>query len=562
MERSRSATIGLIAFALVIASDLGYLLVVIVGGVDPTEISVINIVFRVATVWSPVLVFWVAVATSTVRRTPVLLAALGVTSWAGGSIVYNVVLDRSGHVPSPNLSDVGYTAFYVFMVAGFVAFAARGTLRAAVRLSLEIVISALGTTSVLLVLVQPILNAPASTFETRPYTLAYPMLDVALVALTAGFASNPAFAASRRIWWFVAGVGVFVATDLAYALLTAADDYRAGIFTDAGWPLGLALMAWWALGFASAPRVTAIRRSTPLLGVIVPAASAVAAITVLVYATQQPVNIAAVATATATVVLTAIPIVTRQTSMSRLITGQNRLLIDLRELDTSKSEMMATLNHEMRTPLTSVLGYLEVVRDGAGGDIPKAADDMLGAAEHSARRLHAIVDEMLILTRLDSHGLDVEMLPLDVNTVVARVVSQLQPVAEGRQVTLRLVTDATPIVLGDDSRLGHALTTVAENAVKFTPNGGTVTVSVTTRKHDRPVVITISDTGMGVPAADLPHLFERFYRGSNASSSAVGGSGLGLAIARGIVELHGGRISAKSVLGEGTTMKVTLPAAE
>jgi signal transduction histidine kinase len=566
MARSRSATIGLVAFALVVASDVAYLVAVLLLDLDPQSASILNIVFRTLTVWTPVLVFWVAVVVATSRRTPLLFAAIGVTAWAAGAAIYNVLKGDSGYVPSPAPSDIGYLAFYVFMVAAFVVLGARGTRRDMVPVALEATIAALGTTSVLLVLAQPVLEAVASQplFSSRPLTLAYPLLDVALVAVTAGYASNPTLVATRRVWWLIAGIAAFVATDLIYAILAIAGTYRAGNITDMGWPLGLALMAWWALGFTTGPRTRVTRAgSMTALGLVAPVLSVVAAIGVLVYASQRAVNLPSVILATATVALTAIPVLTRQTLLSRLITGQERVLSELRELDVSKSEMMATLNHEMRTPLTSILGYLEVVRDGGGGEIPAPADEMLGAVEHSARRLHSIVDEMLILTRLDAHGLDVQMAPLDVGSVAQRVVDQLAPIAEGRQVALWLELDPrAPLVLGDDSRLGHALTTVAENAVKFTPNGGAVTISVTVRKHVRPVVIAVSDTGMGVPPDELPHLFERFFRGSNAHQSAVSGSGLGLAIARGIVELHGGRIRAESTLGEGTTILITLPAAD
>lgn len=559
MKRSRAATIELIAIALVVLCDLAYLVAVTILGIDPQAASSVNTFFRVVAVWTPVLVFWVSVIFTTSRRTPVLLAAIGVTGWAGGAVIYNLLLGSGAYVPSPNVSDIAYLSFYPFMVAAFVTLGIAGSWRAIVSVSLEAIIATLGTASVLLVLVQPILAAAASDSETRPLTLAYPLLDVALLAITAGYASSPALASARRVWWFIAGVALFVATDLAYALLTAAGEYHIGSVTDVGWAIGLALLAWWALGFTKPAKLRVAGRSSSALGVIAPLIAVVAAIGVLVYSSQQWVNVAAVVLAALTLALTAVPVLTRQTLLARLISGQERVLVELRELDVAKSEMMATLNHEMRTPLTSVIGYLEVVRDGAGGNIPSEADEMLASAEHSAKRLNSIVDEMLLLTRLDAHGLDVEMHPLDVVAIVERVVTQLTPVAEGRQVTLSLRTDATALVLGDDSRLGHAITTVTENAVKFTPNGGTVAVTVTTRKHERPVVITVTDSGMGVPAEDLPHLFERFFRGSNAT---IGGSGLGLAIARGIVELHGGRIRAESVLGSGTTMTVTLPAAE
>ncbi|WP_213813900.1 cell wall metabolism sensor histidine kinase WalK [Glaciihabitans sp. dw_435] len=565
MRRPRSALIGLLAFGLVVASDVAYFAIIYVFGVDPQAPSAVNAVFRMLTIWMPAVAFWVAAALATTRRMPVILAALAVTSWASGALIYNLLKGSNADVPSPAPSDIGYLAFYAFMVAAFIALGSILTRRAMVPVALEAVIASLGTASVLLVLVQPLLDEATRRSDTleRPLTLIYPLLDVVLVAITAGFASNPAVTATRRIWWFVAGIAVFVATDLAYALLSEGGDYRAGNWIDGGWPIGLALLAWWALGFIdSAPKLTT-SNSTTALGLIAPVFSVVAAIGVLVYASQRPVHIVAVVLATVTVGLTAIPVLTRQTLLSRVVNGQTRVLSELRELDESKSEMITTLNHEMRTPLTSILGYLEIVRDGGGGDIPREADEMLGAVEHSARRLHSIVDEMLILTRLDSHDLGVEMEPVNVGDIASRVVSQLAPIAEGRGVLLQLHLDENaPLVLGDDSRLGHALTTVAENAVKFTPNRGSVTVSVTVRKHLRPVVVTVTDTGMGVPADDLPRLFERFFRATNATQSAVGGSGLGLSIARGIVELHGGRIRAESVLGEGTTMIITLPSAD
>jgi len=561
MKASRSAWLGYLAFGFVLLCDATYLFLVFVAKVDPQSPSPINYLFRTLTVWAPVAVVWVAVIVATGRRTPLVLAAIGITSWAAGAAAYNVLMGTGGYVPTPAVSDIGYLAFYVFMVAAFIAVISPASRRSIVSVALEASIASLGTASVLLVLVQPVLDAAPLT--DRPLTLAYPLLDVALVAVTAGFASSPTFTSTRRVWWLIAGLTVFIATDLIYALLAIIGDYRAGALTDMGWPIGLALLAWWALGFTRPPRNSVPTASVPILGIVAPVFSVAAAIGVLVYSSQQPVNVVSVVLAAVTVALTAVPVLTRQTQSARLIAGQGRVLDELRELDASKSEMMATLNHEMRTPLTSILGYLEVVRDGDGGTVPPAADEMLSAVEHSARRLHSIVDEMLVLTRLDAHGLEVTMNPLDVRSVVERVVEQLTPIAEGRQVDLRLeIDDAVPIVLGDDSRLGHAITTVAENAVKFTPSHGTVTVSVTVRKHHRPVVITVSDTGMGVPAADLPHLFERFYRGSNALQSAVSGSGLGLAIARGIVEVHGGRIRALSVLGEGTTMIITLPAAD
>ncbi|CAN5271364.1 hypothetical protein BH11ACT2_BH11ACT2_09780 [soil metagenome] len=564
MVRSRDATLGRVAFALVLASDAAYLVGIAVLQNNPDWSRVVNIGLRIGPIWAPVLVFWIAAVSTRSRRLPLVLAALAVTAWASGDAAYNALMGDAGFVASPAPTDIGYLAFYGFLIAAFIALAAPGTRLSMLPAALEGTIASLGTASVLLVIVQPVLDSAVG----RPLSaatalgLAYPVLDIAIVAMTVGYASGPALAGSRRAGWFLGGIAVFVATDLAYAFLSNAELYRAGSIIDLGWPLGLGLLSWWALGFITPPRDRRAPRSVAALSLIAPILAVIAALAVLVYASQRPVSLAAVIAATLTVALAAIPILTRQTLLSRLVAGQARVVTELRDIDGAKSEMMATLNHEMRTPLTSILGYLELVRDGAGGAVPAEADAMLGAVEHSARRLHSIVDEMLILTRLDSHGVELHLEATAPRAIAQRVVDQLMPVAAGKNVDLRFAADPGPRVMADHAQLGHALTTIVENAIKFTPAGGSVAVSVTTRDHERPVVITVRDTGMGVPAEDLPHLFERFYRASNALQSAVKGSGLGLAIAQGIVGLHNGRIRAESVVGQGTTMIVTLPAAE
>ena len=566
--RTRAQLVGRLAIALIVLCNLGYLVGMTLLPFFPTGNSIVNVGLRIGPIWAPVIVFWVAAALARSRRVPIVLAAIAVTAWASGDAAYNALMGATGVVLSPAPTDIGYLLFYVFMIAAFVALSIPGARRALVPAILEGAMASFGTASVLLLLIQPVLDTAVDGAVDGPLSfglvlsLAYPLLDVALLAMTVAYAVNTGLIGARRTWWFIAGIGVFVATDLAYAFLTQVDGYHAGTFIDLGWPIGLSFLSWWALGFIEPERAPSGNRSITLLGVIAPIVATLAALGVLFYATQRPVHIAAIIAAGLTAVLAAIPILTRQTLLSRLVEGQDRLLAEMRELDKSKTEMMATLNHEMRTPLTSVLGYLELVRDGEGGTVPPKADEMLGAVEHSARRLHSIVDEMLLLTRLDSHGLDVQMEVLDAALLVSHVVEQLAPVAEGRQVELRFeVNSVASVVLADRTRLEHALTTIVENAIKFTPNGGSVVVSLTERPHTRPTVITVTDTGMGVPPDDLPHLFERFYRASNALQSVVTGSGLGLAIAKGIVELHGGRIRAESTLGEGTTMIVSLPAA-
>jgi signal transduction histidine kinase len=216
----------------------------------------------------------------------------------------------------------------------------------------------------------------------------------------------------------------------------------------------------------------------------------------------------------------------------------------------------------MRTPLTSISGYVELVLDGEGGEVPDDAKDMLRVVDRNARRLQSLVADMLMMTRLDS-GEPPAREPIDIATLVAGAAASLRPYADARDVELAVGGAPAAIVDGDAGQLERVLTNVVENAVKFTPAGGTVTVDVhpATGPTGRPaVMVVVADTGMGIPADALPHVFDRFFRAANARSEVVPGTGLGLAIVREIVQAHGGEVTVSSVLGEGTTFRIALPA--
>jgi two-component system phosphate regulon sensor histidine kinase PhoR len=152
--------------------------------------------------------------------------------------------------------------------------------------------------------------------------------------------------------------------------------------------------------------------------------------------------------------------------------------------------------------------------------------------------------------------------PLDIAMLVAGAAKSLRPFADARDVDLAVGDAAPATVEGDAGQLERVLTNVIENAVKFTPAGGTVSVEVhpATGPAGRPaVMVVVADTGMGIPADELPQVFDRFFRAANAQSEVVPGTGLGLAIVREIVQAHGGEVTASSVLGEGTTFRISLP---
>ena len=236
-----------------------------------------------------------------------------------------------------------------------------------------------------------------------------------------------------------------------------------------------------------------------------------------------------------------------------LLAGQNERL---RELDGLKDEFVSLVSHELRTPLTSIRGYLELVLDGAAGSLTEEQDRFLRVVERNADRLLGLVGDLLFVAQVDAGRLPVEFDDLDLALVAAECVDGLRPAAEAK--SLELIVDASPLAAkGDRGRLDQLLGNLVSNAVKFTPEGGRVTVRVSAQ--DGSALIEVSDNGIGVPEEELDELFTRFFRSSTATENAIPGTGLGLVIAKAIAEAHGGKIAVESREGVGTTFKVTLP---
>jgi signal transduction histidine kinase len=232
----------------------------------------------------------------------------------------------------------------------------------------------------------------------------------------------------------------------------------------------------------------------------------------------------------------------------------------LTELDHQKTDFMATISHELRTPLTSISGYLELLEDGDFGELTTEQVRALGVVRRNASRLRGLIEDLLVLNKIESTGLQATLDDVRVGDLVRCVVETMQPAASASRVDL--VVPPVPEDLAvkvDRAQVERALINLGSNAVKFTPSGGRVTIDAAL--VDGEVRISITDTGIGIPQADLARLAERFFRAGNATAAAIPGTGLGLAIVRTIVEGHGGRLDVESVEGEGTTMMVTLPAA-
>ena len=232
---------------------------------------------------------------------------------------------------------------------------------------------------------------------------------------------------------------------------------------------------------------------------------------------------------------------------------------ELRQLDHMKDEFVALVSHELRTPLTSIIGYLDLVLDEEGGPISDDQRQFLEIIKRNSNRLLRLVGDLLFVAQVDAGKLSIDLAPVDLVAIVGDSLEAARPRAVAKSIEVRL--DAEPVagVEGDRVRLAQLLDNLVSNAIKFTPHGGRVGIRVHAR--DGNAVLTVSDTGIGIAAADQLRLFERFFRAEGASRLAIQGTGLGLTISQAIATAHGGSITVESEEGRGTTFEVTLPIA-
>jgi two-component system, OmpR family, phosphate regulon sensor histidine kinase PhoR len=231
----------------------------------------------------------------------------------------------------------------------------------------------------------------------------------------------------------------------------------------------------------------------------------------------------------------------------------------LRRLEAIRMDFVANVSHELRTPLTAIRGFVETLLDGAL-EKPAEARRFLETAARHAERLGRLLDDLLDLSNIELGRVRLRVEPLPLPELIEQVVAGLEPVAARKHLTL--AEDAPgdlPHVLADRDRLVQILVNLVDNAIKFTPERGRVTV--TARRVASGVEVVVRDTGIGISPQDLPRVTERFYRVDKARSRALGGTGLGLAIVKHLVQAHGGVLQIESDLGSGTQVSFSLPAA-
>jgi two-component system phosphate regulon sensor histidine kinase PhoR len=228
----------------------------------------------------------------------------------------------------------------------------------------------------------------------------------------------------------------------------------------------------------------------------------------------------------------------------------------LREADRLEDEFLALISHDLRTPLTSITGYVELALED------DLSDEVRGFLEIVARngdRLLGLVNDLLFVARLQAGELSLEQDDVDLAEVVREAVDAVEPRAAAKGITLTRAIDAVPDLHADRGRMLQVLDSLVSNAFKFTPDGGSVHVSLAASNGS--VLLEVTDSGIGIGAEDQRRIFERFFRAENAVERQVPGTGLGLYISRVIAEAHKGSISVRSDIGRGSTFRLELPAA-
>jgi two-component system OmpR family sensor kinase len=236
----------------------------------------------------------------------------------------------------------------------------------------------------------------------------------------------------------------------------------------------------------------------------------------------------------------------------------NAMLARVLSAQQSQRDFVANVSHELKTPLTSIQGFAQAILDGTA-DTPEARQQAAQVIYNEAGRMHRMALDLLDLARLDSGTADLKIAPVNMAALLNGVIEKFSPMASNAGVSLHLeLANDLPLLNGDGDRLSQVFTNLVDNALKFTPRGGTVSIRAVQDRGE--VQVSVSDTGQGIPEDAIAHIFDRFYQADSARSGGEKhGAGLGLAIVHDFVAAHGGRISVRSSVGRGTAFIVHLP---
>ncbi|MDX6408945.1 MAG: hypothetical protein QOE13_2016 [Gaiellaceae bacterium] len=520
----------------------------------------------------------VAIVVGTRRHRPTLalawyLFAAGLTAFAVGDVLFNFysrIWDRE--LPVPSVADGFYLGAYPLLAVALILLVLRMLSR---DRRVGVVDAALLTVAFgichWVFVMQPILGR-SSDWAGTTVALSYPAMDVLLLAALVFLALTPARrTASYR--YLTASILLLVVVDEIYSI--SPDRFSGTSLLDAGWLLSYVLWGVAALTpsmrdlseprAARGPRLTKTR--------LVALWCAVATVPVILIAERVAHRqIDVVPLAVASSVLSGLVLVrlaglvrsfeglrraersarAEALSAHRQLRRQNE---QLREADRLKDEFVALISHDLRTPLTSIMGYLELILDDE--NLTEEQRGFLDVADRNADRLLRLVNDLLFVARFEAGQLELHQTELDLAEIVGQSVAEAESRAMAGGIQLRYDAEGVVDVHGDKGRMFQLVENLVSNAIKFTPSGGNVRVSLT--PVNGVVRLEVADTGIGIASDEQQRLFERFFRASTASEHQIPGTGLGLYITRAIVEAHGGSIAVRSDPGEGTSFCVELP---
>ncbi len=483
------------------------------------------------------------------------LFAAGLASEVLGDCISAYYEVHFGHEPPvPSTADIFYLAAPILFAIGiFLLLRELGAkMSRAVVLDAVIVVVALVTVQWVFV-VEALVHESLSALR-KADEIALPSFDILVLVALIQLVIGPT---RRAVPYRMIGLSIFLLF-LSDEIFLLTPQYDSGTWIDVGWlgsyvTLGAAALRPGVKRQAGVAKVGPQRLSGPRLAVLAAALLAVPAVLATERLEHHRIHTLVAAGGAA---LIAVLVLLRLAGLLRAVEQQNR---DLRQLDRMKDDFVASVSHELRTPLTSIVGYVELLAEGASGPVNDAQRSDLDVVTRNTGRLLRLVNDLLFAAGLAEGRLDLRSDSVDLPGVVAHSVDTIRPVAAAGGLGLTFEADNNAYVTGDAGRLGQVVDNLVANAVKFTPPGGHVEVRVT-RVADE-VNVEVKDDGVGIPAADIPHLFDRFFRSSRALTDAVQGTGLGLYIAKTIVEAHGGTIEVVSSEGRGSTFRATFPVA-